>query len=62
MSSAAKNSKRQAQTQAINRAGNASQLPKVLVVEAGEAFNVSADCHQIMMMLRHRLRCGNRRV
>jgi hypothetical protein len=62
MSSAAGNSKRQAQTRAINRAGNASQLPKDLVAEAGEAFDVSVDCHQIMMMLRHRLRFMNRRV
>jgi hypothetical protein len=62
MSSVAKNSKCQAQTRAVNRADNASQLPEDLVAEAGEAFNVSVDCHQIMMMLRHRLRCRNRRV
>jgi len=62
MSYVARNSKRYAQTQAINRADNAALLPKDLVVEAGEAFNVSVDCHQIMMMLRHRLRCRNRRV
>ena len=62
MSSAARNSKRQTKPQVVNRADNAAQLPEDLVVEAREAFSIAVDCHQVMMMLRHRLRCGNRRV
>lgn len=46
--------KRWSRIDTINRAGNAPQLPENLAAEAGEALNVNAVCHQIIMIQRYR--------